>query len=410
MKSFSQFISESTAVQQATRLGLKTDGHGGWYDNKGEFVAKTEKGELKFYNKRQKIGKQDPSQTDKEKNLSQTTTSQTKTDTEKQTKEDQPVEMVPPQVEKTKGTLTVAFGRFNPPTTGHEKLLNTVASSSDDGDYVIIPSRSQDKKKNPLDADMKVSVMKQMFPQHSEKIINDPGNKTIFDILKRAHNDGYAGVRIVGGADRQKEFDKLVNTYNGKMYQFDDIEVRSAGDRDPDSDSVEGMSASKQRKAAAENNFDGFLRGVPTAMNKKAARELFDNVRKSMKIKEGWDLWEIAPKFDWKNLRENYVSKKVFNIGEMVENLNNGLVGKIIRRGANYLICVTEDKIMFKSWIKDVTEAVVNGTDQSGVPADQRLVGTDAHRKYVETMVPGSSWGIQFINKYRKSKNKQISK
>ena len=415
MKSFSQFISESTAVQQATRLGLKTDGHGGWYDNKGEFVAKTEKGQLKFYNKRQKIGKQDPPQTDKERNLSQTTTSQTKANTEKQTtasqsKEDQPIEMVPPQVEKTKGTLTVAFGRFNPPTTGHEKLLNTVASSSDDGDYVIIPSRSQDKKKNPLDADMKVSVMKQMFPQHSEKIINDPGNKTIFDILKRAHNDGYAGVRIVGGADRQKEFDKLVNNYNGKMYQFDDIEVRSAGDRDPDSDSVEGMSASKQRKAAAENDFDGFLRGVPTAMNKKAARELFDNVRKSMKIKEGWDLWEIAPKFDWKNLRENYVSKKVFNIGEKVENLNNGLIGRIIRRGANYLICVTEDKIMFKSWIKDVTEALVNGTDQSGVPADQRLVGTDAHRKYVETMVPGSSWGIQFINKYRKSKNKQISK
>jgi len=415
MKSFSQFISESTAVQQATRLGLKTDGHGGWYDNKGEFVAKTEKGQLKFYNKRQKIGKQDPPQTDKERNLSQTTTSQTKANTEKQTtasqsKEDQPIEMVPPQVEKTKGTLTVAFGRFNPPTTGHEKLLNTVASSSDDGDYVIIPSRSQDKKKNPLDTDMKVSVMKQMFPQHSEKIINDPSNKTIFDILKRAHNDGYAGVRIVGGADRQKEFDKLVNNYNGKMYQFDDIEVRSAGDRDPDSDSVEGMSASKQRKAAAENDFDGFLRGVPTAMNKKAARELFDNVRKSMKIKEGWDLWEIAPKFDWKNLRENYVSKKVFNIGEKVENLNNGLIGRIIRRGANYLICVTEDKIMFKSWIKDVTEALVNGTDQSGVPADQRLVGTDAHRKYVETMVPGSSWGIQFINKYRKSKNKQISK
>ena len=402
MKSFLQFISESKAVQQATRMGLTGDGHGGWYDKKGEFVAKTEKGQLKFYNKRQRVGKQDPPQTDKEKNLSQQTSSQPQAE--------KPIEMKPPEVEKTKGTLTVAFGRFNPPTTGHEKLLNTVASSSDDGDYVIIPSRSQDKKKNPLDPDMKVSVMKQMFPQHSEKIINDPGNKTIFDILKRAHNDGYAGVRIVGGADRQKEFDKLVNTYNGKMYQFDDIEVRSAGDRDPDSDSVEGMSASKQRKAAAENDFDNFLKGVPTAMNKKAARELFDNVRKSMKIKEGWDLWEIAPKFDWKNLRENYVNKKVFNIGEKVENLNNGLVGRIIRRGANYLICVTEDKIMFKSWIKDVTEALVNGTNQSGVPADQRLVGTDAHRKYVETMVPGSSWGMQFINKYRKSKNKQISK
>ena len=394
MKSFLNFISESKAVQQANRMGLVGDGHGGWYDKKGEFVAKTDKGQLKFYNKRQRVGKQDPPQTDKEKNLSQQTSSQPKAD--------KPIEMKPPEVEKTKGTLTVAFGRFNPPTTGHEKLLNTVASSSDDGDYVIIPSRSQDKKKNPLDTDMKVSVMKQMFPQHSEKIINDPGNKTIFDILTRAHNDGYAGVRIVGGADRQKEFDKLVNNYNGKMYQFDNIEVRSAGARDPDSDSVEGMSASKQRKAAAENDFDGFLRGVPTSMNKKAARELFDNVRKSMKIKEGWDLWQIAPKFDWKNLRENYVSKKVFNIGETVENINTGLIGRIIRRGTSYLICVTEDKIMFKSWLKDVSEAVVNGTDKSGVPASQRLIGTDSHRKYVETLVPGFSYGKQFINKYRK--------
>ena len=394
MKTFLKFISESTAVQQAKRMGLVGDGHGGWYDKKGEFVAKTDKGQLKFYNKRQRVGKQDPPQTDKEKNISQQTSSQPQAE--------KPIEMKPPEVEKTKGTLTVAFGRFNPPTTGHEKLLNTVASSSDDGDYVIIPSRSQDKKKNPLDPDMKVSVMKQMFPQHSEKIINDPGNKTIFDILKRAHNDGYTGVRIVGGADRQKEFDKLVNNYNGKMYQFDNIEVRSAGDRDPDSDSVEGMSASKQRKAAAENDFDNFLKGVPTSMNKKAARELFDNVRKSMNIKEGWNLWEIAPKFDWKNLRENYLNKKVFNIGETVQNINTGLIGRIIRRGTSYLICVTEDKIMFKSWLKDITEAVVNGTDQSGVPASQRLIGTDAHRKYTETLVPGSSYGKQFINKYRK--------
>ena len=394
MKSFLQFISESTAVQQAKRMGLVGDGHGGWYSKEGEFVAKTEKGQLKFYNKRQKIGKQDPPQTERERNLSQATTSQPQAE--------KPVEMKPPEVEKTKGTLTVAFGRFNPPTTGHEKLLNTVASSSDDGDYVIIPSRSQDKKKNPLDPDMKVSVMKQMFPQHSEKIINDPGNKTIFDILKRAHNDGYSGIRIVGGADRQKEFDKLVNNYNGKMYQFDNIEVRSAGDRDPDGDGLEGMSASKQRKAAAENDFDNFLKGVPTAMNKKAARELFDNLRKSMKIKEGWDLWEIAPKFDWKNLRENYLNQKVFNIGETVQNINTGLIGRIIRRGTSYLICVTEDRIMFKSWLKDVTEAVVNGTTQSGVPASQRLIGTDAHRKYTETLVPGSSYGKQFINKYRK--------
>ena len=393
MKSFFQFFTESQAVQQATRMGLQSDGHGGWYSKDGEFVAKTERGQLKFFNKRQRIGKQDPPQSDKEKKLSKTTI-----------EKDKPVEMIPPEVEKTKGTLTVAFGRFNPPTTGHEKLLDTVATSSDDGDYVIIPSRSQDKKKNPLDPDMKVSAMQQMFPKHKDKIVNDAGNRTIFDVLKKAHTDGYANVRIVGGSDRVAEFEKLTGTYNGKLYNFDNIEVRSAGNRDADSDDVSGMSASKQRKAAAENDFEGFLRGVPTSMNKKMAKDLFNNVRKGMNIKEGWNLWQIAPKFDWKNLRENYINKKIFNIGQVVENVNTGLVGKIIRRGTSYLICVTEDKIMFKSWIKDVSESVVNGTEISGVPADQRLVGTDAHRKYVETMVPGSSYGKHFINKYRKKK------
>ena len=391
MKTFFQFISESNAVQQATRMGLKSDGHGGWYDNKGEFVAKTEKGSLKFFNKRQRIGQKDPAQSDKEKKLSGTAPAQEPT-----------INLEPPKVEKTKGVLTVAFGRFNPPTTGHQKLLDTVASSSDEDDYIIVPSRSNDPKKNPLDAKTKVAAMKQMFPKHSKKIVDDESNRTLFDVLKKAHTDGYAGVRIVGGSDRVSEFEKLTNNYNKKLYDFDSIEVTSAGDRDPDSDNVEGMSASKQRKAAAENDFEGFLRGVPTSMNRKMAQDLFNNVRKGMNVKEGWNLWEIAPKFDWKNLRENYISKKIFNVGQVVENLNSGLIGRIIRRGTNYLICVTEDNLMFKSWIKDVSEGVVNGTDKSGVPADQRLVGTDSLRKYTETMVPGSGYGKQFINKYRK--------
>ena len=391
MKSLFQFLSESQAVQQATRMGLKSDGHGGWYKD-GEFVAKTEKGTLKFFNKRQKIGGQDPTQTDKEKSLSGV-----------QPAGAEPVmTMQPAEVEKTKGTLTIAFGRFNPPTTGHEKLLDTVASSSDDDDYMIVPSRSQDQKKNPLDADTKVSVMQKMFPKHKNKIVNDANNRTIFDVLKKAHTDGYANVRIVGGGDRVKEFDKLANDYNGKLYQFDNLEVMSAGDRDPDSDDVTGMSASKQRKAAAENDIKTFMKGVPKSLSQKDAEQLFKKIRTAMNIKEGWNLWEIAPKFDWKGLRENYIGEKVFRVGQIVENMNNGLVGRIIRRGANHLICVTEEKLMFKSWIKDVSEAIVNGTTQSGVPANQREVGTDAHRKYAETMVPGSSYGRHFINKYRK--------
>ena len=317
-------------------------------------------------------------------------------------------EMVPPEVEKTKGTLTVAFGRFNPPTTGHEKLLDTVASNSDDGDYIIVPSRSQDKKKNPLDADTKVSIMRQMYPKHSERIVNDAQNRTIFDVLKKAHMDGYANVRIIGGGDRVAEFEKLSSNYNGKLYQFDNVEVRSAGDRDPDAEGTEGMSASKQRKAAAENDFESFRKGVPSSMDDKAAKMLFNTLRKAMNIKEGWNLWEIAPKFDWKNLRENYVTEKIFQLGTLVENLNTGFVGKIIRRGTNHLICVTEDNLMFKSWIKDVTEAkkysevhMSSTTREPGKP--NTLVGTDGFRKHVEKMTPGATtYGQQFINKYRK--------
>ena len=394
MKTFFQFISESQAVQQATRMGLKSDGHGGWYDNKGEFIAKTERGQLKFFNKRQKIQQQDPPQSDREKKLSGTAPAAPA--------QEPTVKLEPPKVEKTKGVLTVAFGRFNPPTTGHQKLLDTVASSSDEDDYIIVPSRSNDPKKNPLDAKTKVSVMKKMFPKHSGKIVDDENNRTIFDVLKKAHTDGYAGVRIVGGSDRVSEFEKLTNNYNKKLYDFDSIEITSAGDRDPDSDSVEGMSASKQRKAAAEGDFESFMKGVPSSMKEKEAKNLYNMIRKGMNVKEGWNLWEIAPKFDWKNLRENYITKKIFNVGQVVENLNSGLIGRIIRRGTNYLICVTEDNLMFKSWIKDVSEGVVNGTQKQGVPADQRLVGTDSLRKYTETMVPGSSYGKQFINKYRK--------
>ena len=405
MKTLFQFLTESTAVQQATRMGLKSDGHGGWYDNKGEFVAKTERGQLKFFNKRQRIGAQDPPQTDREKNISATTSQEQPP--EEQPQANEPVIMEPPDVEKTKGTLTIAFGRFNPPTTGHEKLLNTVASSSDDGDYVIVPSRSQDKKKNPLDPDTKVGVMRQMFPDHSEKIVNDPANKTIFDVLKKAHNDGYSNVRIIGGGDRVAEFEKLSGNYNGKLYQFDNIEVRSAGDRDPDSDDVTGMSASKQRKYAAQGDLDNFLKGVPSAMNKKAAKELYNNIRTGMNVKEGWNLWEIAPKFDWKGLRENYINENIFRVGQIVENLNSGLVGRIIRRGTNHLICGTQDNIMFKSWVKDVSESKYTEVHMSRRMRDKihpnNLIGTDGHRKNVEDKVKGSRYGLQFINKYRKN-------
>lgn len=418
MKSFFQFITEATAAQQAKRLGLVGDGHGGWYDRQGEFIAKTEGGQLKFYNKRQRIPGKDPVQTEKEKTIASpgyrdpALAAQTQQVQIQQPQEpiaqEPPQQVGPPPVEKTKGTLTVAFGRFNPPTIGHQQLMDVaaqVASQDQDGQYLIFPSRSQDKKKNPLDPDTKIAYMQKFYPSHAANIVNDPNTKTIFDVLRMAHNDGYTNVRIVGGADRVKEFEKLSNQYNGKIYQFDNIEVLSAGDRDPDAKGVEGMSASRMRLAAAENDFKTFRSGLPPEVKRSEAKELFDVLRGSMNIKEDYEVWQIAPKFDYQSLRENYIQENIFRDGDLVENMNTGLVGKIIRRGTNYLICVTESGQMFKSWIKDLVEYTeVKMNRKMRLPGKPNtLVGTTGYLKNAMNSVPGNITYIKnFINKNRK--------
>ena len=403
MKSFSLFLleaKESQAVMQAKRLGLTGDGHGGWYDKNGEFTAKTVGGRLKFYNQNQVPGEQDPPQRRTPANQQPVATqTQQAPPPEQLASQEQPAPEEEPAVED-KGTLTIAFGRFNPPTTGHEKLLDTVSDIAGKGDYKIYPSRSNDPKKNPLDPDTKISYMRRMYPKHGERIVNDAGSKTIFDVLKQAHADGYSGVNIVVGSDRQAEFEKLASKYNGQLYDFAELNVVSAGERDADSDDVSGMSASKLRKAAADGDFNAFRKGTPKSLDDKESRKLFMTIRKSMKVEEGYSLFEIAPKMDMESLRESYVNGEVFNVGDVVENINTGLVGRIIRRGANYLICVTEDNIMFKPWIKDVVN-VNEWINPSGVPANQREVGTDAHREYVMKMI-GAKGIKNFINKYRK--------
>lgn len=440
MKKFNQFITEATSASvQAKRLGLVGDGHGGWYNRAtGEFEAKTVGGQLKYFNKRQVIGGKDPKQNEFEKNVplgssypeqpapqQQAPVEQQPQDVAQQEiPQEEPVATAPP-VPKTKGTLTIAFGRFNPPTVGHQQLMDTAAMSAmeDGGDYIIVPSRSQDKKKNPLDPDSKISFMRKMFPDHSERIVNDPNFRTIFDVLKKAHNDGYTNVRIVGGADRVKEFERLSNDYNGQLYQFDVIDVISSGDRDPDSNKgVEGVSASRLRLAAAEGDFMTFRSALPKGVKNKEALQLFDLVRQGMGIQEiqqeGYNTWEIAPKFDQQSLRENYICESIFKNGTFVENLNTGLIGKIIRRGTNYLICVTENGMMFKSWIKDVKESYSEKHMNRimrlpGKP--NTLIGTTGFFRYASMMTPGAvgtgadnlqvggkPYGINLINKNRK--------
>ena len=408
MKSFFQFLTEaqSQASMQAKKLNLVSDGHGGWLDSRGKFVATTEDGKLKFVDKKKKgkpedaksgqakAAKPEPKEEPKKTAPKETGTAATKAGEGEETGAE------------TSEVLTVAFGRFNPPTVGHGKLLSAAKKASQGGDLKIYPSRSQDPKKNPLDPDMKISFMKKMFPDYSENIVNDDEMRSIFNVLTTASEGGYKDVNIIVGSDRQAEFENLATKYNGELYDFENINVISAGVRDADAEGVEGMSASKMRKAVVDGDFDAFRRGTPKDLNDGDTQALFDAVSSGMEVKakkEVEEMWQIAPKCDPKGLRDNYVSGNIFNIGDIVESLHTGLIGKIVRRGTNHLICVTKEDYMFKSWIRDVMEAVQNYPGPSGVPSDQRLVGTDAHREYVMRLT-GTAGIKNLINKYKKKK------
>ena len=425
MKSFFQFLTEagtSQAATQAAKLNLKSDGHGSWFDSRGNMVAVTEKGKLKFTKKKIKPQEEGPVKQMAQRRADDKLAGaplQRQPETKPKKAEAEPED----GGASTGEPITVAFGRFNPPTVGHGKLLAAAKKAAAGGDLKIYPSRTQDNKKNPLDPDMKISYMKKMFPDYEEQIINDPEMRSIFDVLTTANEDGYTNINIIVGSDRQAEFENLAQKYNGELYNFDLIRVISAGVRDADADGVEGMSASKMRKAVADDDYDSFRKGTPKDLDDGDTTALFNAVRTGMKqkkgkkVKESVDLWEIAPSLDQKGLREQYVKKKIFNIGDLVENLNTGLVGRIIRRGTNYLICVTEQENMFKSWIRDVMEATMKNkgvkpaaeTGIYGVSGEKREVGTSSVRKYAQSMVPGqskiSNFNIeQFINKYRKNK------
>ena len=398
MKSFSSFIQEavvSRAVEKAKRMGLVSDGHGNWYDRQGSYKGRTYKGDL-LLSKGKGPGKEDPEP--QQKRAAQPEDGKQKAAPAPES-ESRPSggEESENSKEREGETLTVAFGRFNPPTVGHEKLLDATKRQAKGGDYKIYPSRSEDPKKNPLSPDEKISYMRKMYPTHDERIVKDEGMRSIFDVLKKANEDGYSNVNIMVGADRQSEFEKLATKYNGELYDFGEINVISAGERDPDAEGVEGMSASKLRKAAIDGDFSAFKTGVPKALDDESAEKLFNTIRRKMSKEKVSETWQFAPKLDWKGLRENYIGGLIFKLGDLVENLNNGLIGKITRRGTNHLICVTEDNIMFKSWIRDITEY----TEVSGVPASQREVGTDAFREYTMKMT-GTKAIKNFINKNKK--------
>ena len=299
------------------------------------------------------------------------------------------------------GSISITFGRFNPPTTGHEALIKKVAESAKNGEYRIYPSRTQDDKKNPLTLRRRLSLC--IRRTQIIRTLLSLMKRCVFDVLEALDSEGYSDVNIIVGGDRVSEFNSLAQKYNGQAYTFENIMVTSAGDRDPDGEGIEGMSASKQRKLASENNYAEFEKGCPKGLKPKDKQELFNTLKGAMKVEECVDdfnevsfhLYEIAPKLDPKGLREAYLTEGLFSIGSYVENLNTGIISKVVSRGSNYVISIDEHDNIFRSWLKDLVETDFDESQWSE-PATREF-GTDSLDAYVRKLTPG-----QFLKKINK--------
>lgn len=399
MKTFQQFIIEARqtlASQQAVQMGLRPNGHGDYYDQQGKLVAKTVGGQLKVFKGRQA------------KPQAADSSNQVPDPEQQQAAPQEPVEPQsqeqPPQGQEGAKGVVVVIGRFNPPSRNHEQLLKFGLARAKENDYEfrIYPSRVQDKATNPLNPTLKIQYMQMMYPDFADYILDSEDMKTIFDILGSVYNDGFKDVKIIVGSDRVGEFQSLVHRNEGQGYEFENIEVIPASIRDPDSDTAGSGSSVALRTAAAEQNYEKFASNLPSRMKREEKESLFASVMKSMKLKENYESWMIAPELNKEELRKHYKEDNLYPVGELVENINTGLRGRVIRRGTNYLICLTNEGAVFKSWLSSIH-----------LPEDVYEVGTDKYRKFLQDMTPGqptkSFTGIKIketvpknINKIRK--------
>ena len=256
---------------------------------------------------------------------------------------------------EAKETIVFTFGRFNPPTIGHEKLIKKVSQVAGSNPYQIYPSFTTNPKKDPLPHALKVAYMRKMFKKYAKNIIADKDSKTAINIAVKLYDKGYKNLVMVAGSDRIKEFDTLLGTYNGVegkrhgYYKFDSIKVVSAGERDPDAEGVEGMSASKMRSAAVIGDYDAFSTGIPATLSDADKKKLYRDVRKYMGIREERDMGDMS---DFETLRDAYLVGEIWNVGDIVE--ANDIRGEVIRKGANYLSYVDENNKVHKAWLHDI--------------------------------------------------------
>lgn len=302
-------------------------------------------------------------------------------------------------------TAYFTFGRMNPPTIGHEKLLNSLAMKAGKNPYRVFLSQSVDPKKNPLQYQMKVKSARKMFPKYARSIMLNKKIKTVFDVASQLYNEGFKNVVMVVGSDRVREFDVLLNKYNGKkgrhgFYNFQKVNVVSAGARDPDADGVEGMSASKMRSAASENDFTQFSQGLPRSVPNAEAKKIFNAVRKGMGLKEENEFKRHVQLESVSEIREAFVKGELFKVGEEVAIKENGQIVQIKRLGSNYVI-VEKNGDMFRKWLHDI-EHLDEGSDRWY--KDQPEWGTPESTKKAGKITPGQEKSVSELS-MKKDKN-----
>ncbi len=255
-------------------------------------------------------------------------------------------------------TVYFTFGRMNPPTIGHEKLLDAISKAAGSNPYKIYLSQSQDEDKNPLGYKEKVKIARKMFPRHARNILVDKGAKNLLEVASKLYESGFKNIVGVVGSDRIREFDTRIKKYNGVkgrhgFYNFEKITIISAGDRDPDADGATGMSASKMRAAAKDNDFSTFSQGLPRAVKNADAKKIYNSVRSGMGLSEQTNFKNKIQLEPISDVRESYMDGKLFKAGDEVVVKESGLVAKIKHLGANYVIIETNGET-YRKWLTDV--------------------------------------------------------
>jgi hypothetical protein len=254
----------------------------------------------------------------------------------------------------------ITFGRANPPTIGHQKVFDKLASLAGRSPYKIFLTQTQDKNKNPLLYSEKIKYARKMFPKHARNILINKKIKTILDALTSLNQEGYNRVTVVVGSDRIQEFDVLLNKYNGQkarhgIYNFERINIKSAGERDPDAEGVEGMSASKMRAAASNNDFVSFSQGLPRATSNADAKSLFNSVRIGMGLKEQLDFKNHIELEKVSDVREAYIKGNLFELGDKVRIKKSGQEGVVSWLGTNYLVVDLGEGKTSRLWLEALT-------------------------------------------------------